>query len=100
MTFRDSKLQQHYDSAVASELGWPLCPPEERPIRALIDAYYRFEFEDGPDSPRLLEITEHVLLPELRPALRSWYHRMGEHIHGDAVQVRDRFEHLTGESLR
>ena len=99
MTFQDTKLQQHYDSAVASELGVP-CPPEERPVRALIDAYYRFEIEDGPDSPRVREITDHVLSPELRPALHSWYQRMGERIHGYAIHVRERLEQLTGEILR
>jgi hypothetical protein len=96
MTFRDPKLQQHYDSAVAFEQG---CPPEERPVRALIDAYYRFEIEDGEDSPRVREITENVLSPELRPALRSWYRRMDSRIHGYAVHVRERLGKLAGESF-
>jgi hypothetical protein len=96
MTFRDPKLQQHYDSAVAFEMG---CPPEERPIRALIDAYYRFEIEDGEDSPRAKEAAEHILSPELRPALRSWYRRMSPKIHGYAVGVRERLGKMAGESF-
>jgi len=96
-TFSDPKVQAHYDSTVAVE--WGSCPPEERPVRALIDAYYRFEFEHGEDSPQVSELTEAVLSPELRPALRSWYLRMRPKIHGHAVIVRERLGQMAGESF-
>ena len=96
MTFRDPKLQAHFDEAMKFDRG---CPPEERPVRALIDAYYRFEIEDGADSPRAREAAEQVLSSELRPALRSWYQRMGSRIHGHAVQVRERLGKMAGESF-
>ena len=97
MTFTDPRVQAHYDGAVGVE--WVPCPAEERPVRALIDAYYRFELEHGEDSQQVKELTEAVLSPELRPALRSWYQRMRPKIHGHAVTVRERLGHLAGESF-
>lgn len=96
-TFTDPKVQKHFDTAVAVE--WIPCPVEERPVRALVDAYYRFEFEHGEDSQQVREITEAVLSPELRPALRAWYLRMRPKIHGHAVTVRERLGQLAGESF-
>jgi hypothetical protein len=96
MTFSDPKVQAHYDSAVTVECD---CPAEERPVRALIDAYYRFEFDHGEDSSQVKELTVAVLSQELRPALRSWYQRMRPKIHGHAIIVRDGLGQMAGESF-
>ena len=51
----------------------------------------------GEDSPRATEAVEHLLSPELRPALRQWYQRWGDGMNENALCFRDRLSELAGE---
>jgi hypothetical protein len=94
MTFRDAKLQQHCERAAAIVSG---CPAEQRPVLGLLDAWYWFHLTEGEQSPRVAEAVEHLLSPELRPALRQWYQRCGPDMNENAISVRDRLSKLAGE---
>src|SRR5262249_5854669 len=94
MTFRDSQLQSHYERTVSLVQS---CPTEELPICALLDAGHWFHLTEGDTSPRVGEAIEHLLSTELRPALRSWYHRFGETMNPAATEFRDRLSQLAGE---
>ncbi len=94
MTFRDPKLQQHCERAAAVVKG---CPPEQLPVLGLLDAWYWFHLTEGEDSPRAAEAIEHLLSPELRPALRQWYQRFGSDMNENAISFRDRLSGLAGE---
>jgi hypothetical protein len=94
MTFRDPRLQQHFERAATVVSG---CPPEQLPILALLDAWYWFRVTEGEDSPRAPEAIEHLLSAELRPALRQWYLRAGADMNENAIHFRDRLSELAGE---
>ena len=94
MTFRDAKLQQHCERAASVVSG---CPPEQLPVLALLDAWYWFRVTEGKDSPRVAEAVEHLLSPELRPALRQWYQRLGQGMNDNASRFRDHLSELAGE---
>ncbi|HZQ46722.1 MAG TPA: hypothetical protein VFC07_06920 [Verrucomicrobiae bacterium] len=74
MKFRDPQLQRYYEWAVSVVKG---CPPEHLPICALLDAWHWFHLNEGDESPRAVEAVEHLLSPELCPALHQWYQRWG-----------------------
>ena len=98
MTIHDARLREHYDKTIGFAESIPLsCPVEERPVMALLDAYYRFAFTDGEESPVARECLQHLLSPELRPALRGWYRRFGDKMNSSAVEFRDRLSGLAGE---
>jgi hypothetical protein len=75
MTFQHSDLQQFYERVMALKVGG--LTNEERPVFALMDAYGWFRLIDGDQTAKIQEIISHLLSPELRPALRSWYRRHG-----------------------
>jgi hypothetical protein len=68
MIFRDPQLQKHVERVVSIVQG---CPADQLPICALLDAWQWFHLTEGDESPRASEAVEHLLSPELRPALRS-----------------------------
>ena len=94
MTFRDPKLQQHCERAAAVVKG---CPPEQLPVLGLLDAWYWFHLTEGEDSPCAAKAIEHLLSPELRPALRQWYQRFGSDMNEKVISFRDRLSRLAGE---
>ena len=94
MTFRDTQLQKHFERVVSVVQG---CPPDQLPICALLDAWQLFSRMDGEKSPRASEAIEHLLSPELRPALRSWYRRCGDKMNPTATEYRDRLSEMAGE---
>lgn len=94
MTFRDPLLQQQYERTLSVLQGFPL---DQRPICALLDAWHWFHLTEGDASLRASEAIEHLLSAELRPALRSWYHRHGSGMNPAAVEFRDRLSSLAGE---
>jgi hypothetical protein len=95
MTFQDAKLQQHFDKVVSFET---CCPKEQLPVGALLDAYYRFAFEDGDDAPRPREALEHLLSADLRPALRAWFQRWRDDgMNPNALAFCERLSKLAGE---
>ena len=95
MTYRDPSLQRHVDRAMAVVT----CRTEQRPVMALLDAWYWFELTEGASSPRVAEAIEHLLSAELRPALRQWYQRLGEHVNDNAMHFRNRLSDLAGEKF-
>ena len=94
MTFRDARLKQHFERATTAVSG---CPPELLPVLGLLDAWYWFRLTEGEDSPFAAEAVEHLLSPELRPALRQWYQRWGADMNENAIRFRDRLSELAGE---
>ncbi len=96
MTFRDSQLQSHYERVVSLVQD---CPTEERPVCALLDAWYLFHLIEGDASIRACEAIEHLLSSELRPALRSWYHRHEADMNLAATEFRDHLSQMAGEQF-
>jgi hypothetical protein len=96
MTFRDPQLKQHCERAEAVVKG---CPAEQLPVLGLLDAWYWFRLTEGEESPRVAEAVEHLLSPELRPALRQWYQRLGADMNENADRFRDRLSELAGEKF-
>lgn len=94
MTFRDAQLQKHFERAVSIIQG---CPADELPVCALLDAWHWFRLTEGGDSPRVAEALEHLVSPELRPALRSWYRRHGDKMNPAAVEFRDQLSAMAQE---
>jgi hypothetical protein len=95
MTFRDPQLQRHCERTASVVKG---CPAEQLPVLGLLDAWYWFRLVEGEESPRVAEAIEHLLSPELRPALRQWYRHGGDMNEG-AVCFRDRLSELAGEKF-
>jgi hypothetical protein len=96
MIFRDPKLQAHCERAVALVAD---CPADQRPVLGLLDAVFWFRLVEGEDSPRVAEAMEHLLSPELRPALHQWYERCGSGMNEAAIGFRDRLSKLAGEKF-
>jgi hypothetical protein len=94
--FTNPQLQQHFERVL------PLMttlPEEQRPICALMDAYSRFRVTHGEQSDIVREAIDCLLLPELRPGLRSWYLRSGHNMNPFAREFRDRLGQMAGETF-
>ena len=96
MKFRDAQLQQHVQRAASVMTG---CPADQLPVLGLMDAWHRFRLTEGENSPRAAEAIEHLLSPELRPALRQWYKRWGDEMNENALNFRNRLSELAGEKF-
>ena len=73
------------------------CPADQLPVLGLMDAWQWFLLTEGENSPRAAEAIEHLLSPELRPALRLRYRRLGDGMNENALSFRDRLSELVGE---
>ena len=73
MTFQHPDIEQHYERVMALSIGG--LPEDGHRVFALMDAYGRFRMVDDDQTAMREEIISHLLSPELRPALRSWYRR-------------------------
>ena len=96
MIFRDSQLHQHYERT--SSLV-KVNQPDQLPICGLLDAWQWFRLIEGDESVRTKEAIEHLLSPELRPALREWYRRHGASMNPAATEIRDRLSKMAGEKF-
>jgi hypothetical protein len=96
VNFTDSQLQDCYDRNFAAVTDYS---DQLRQVRALTAAHDFFQMLEGPHSPRVHETIEHLLLPWLRPALRSWYQRSWADTDLAAIDFRDRLSQLAGENL-
>jgi hypothetical protein len=96
MTFDDPDLQRHFDRVATLMTS---LPEEIRPIFALIDAYTWFRLIEGEQSPRLQDILQRLIAPELRPALRRWYAGFGGDMNPGAMEFHDFLERTIGEGL-
>jgi hypothetical protein len=96
MTFRDAQLQKRFERVISIAQS---CPPDQLPIHALLDAWNWFRLIDGVESPRSSEAIELLLSPELRPALRDWYHRWGDQMNPFAIEFRDHLSEIAGEKF-
>jgi hypothetical protein len=98
MTFQHPDLEQFYERVMATNVGG--VPVEEHPVFALMDAYGWFRLIDRDQTAQINEIIGHLLSPDLRPALRSWYQR---HKSIEANQqfngIRKRLSELAGENF-
>lgn len=74
-------------------------PAEQLPVLGLLEAWHWFHLTEGEESPRAAEAVEHLLSPELRPALREWYQRQGAGMNENAISLRDRLSELAGEKF-
>jgi hypothetical protein len=96
LTFRDAQLQKRCERVISTARD---CPPDQLPIHALLDACNWFRLIEGEESPRSAEAIELLLSPELRPALRDWYRRMGDDLNPFADEFREQLSELAGERL-
>ena len=96
MDFIDPLLQRCYESNFTQAGGFSGELPH---VRALIAAHDLFQMLEGPHSARVHETIEHLLLPTLRPVLRSWYQRPGADGDPAAIALRDHLSQLVGEKL-
>jgi hypothetical protein len=94
--FTDSQLQKCYDQnlAMVNDASEPL-----RQIRALIEVYDWFQMLEGQHSPRVHELIDRLLLPELRVGLREWYQRPGAETDSAAIEFRTQLNQMIGEQL-
>jgi hypothetical protein len=97
MKFNDPQLQQHFERTMSLRVG--NLPDEQLPVFALMDAYGWFRLIDSEQSSQVHEIIEHLLLPELRPALRNWYNKSGNSINPAVLEFRERLSKLAGEKF-
>jgi hypothetical protein len=95
--FKDEQLQKHFERTMALPVG--NLPDEQRPIFALMEAYGWFRLIEGQQSPKVLEVIEHLLSSELRPGLRSWYQRFGDQMNPTSLEIRDHLSKLAGEKF-
>jgi hypothetical protein len=75
------------------------CPADQLPVLGLMDAWHWFRLTEGENSPRAAEAIQHLLSPELRPALRQWYKRWGDGMNENALSFRTRLSELAGEKF-
>ena len=98
MKFQHPELEQFYQRVMGLKVGG--LPETEKPIFALMDAYGWFRVINGEQDEKLLEITNHLLSPELRPALRNWYLRHPQTNGNHAfIEFRDHLSALAGEKF-
>jgi hypothetical protein len=97
MTFKHSDVRQRYERVMALEIRG--LPDGERPVFALMDAYDFFRLIGDDRTTKIEEIISHLLSSELRPALRSWYHRAGDKMNPAAIEFRDHLSQLAGEKF-
>jgi hypothetical protein len=95
--FTDPQLKDCYDRNFAAFTD---SSEELREVRALIASHDFFQLMEGPHSPRVHETIEHLLLPRLRPILRSWYERRDADTNSGAIQFREHLSELAGERFR
>jgi hypothetical protein len=74
-------------------------PEDEKMVIGLMDAYDWFRLAEGEGSPRVREAIEHLLSPELRPALRGWYRKWGNGMNPAAIEFRERLSKMAGEEF-
>ena len=86
VNFTDSQLQKCYERNFAEITDLSV---ELRHVSALIAAHDLFRLMEGPHSVRVHEVIEHLLLPGLRPVLRTWYQRSGTDINPEESKFRD-----------
>jgi hypothetical protein len=94
--FTDAQLQKCYDQnfAEAKDGSEPL-----RQVHALIGVYDWFQMLEGQHSPRVHEVIDQLLLPEIRGGLRGWYQRPDAETDSATVGFRTQLNQLTGEQL-
>jgi hypothetical protein len=96
VTFTDAQLQKCYDRNFtdANDGSESL-----RQIHALMGVYEWFQMLEGQHSPRVHEVVDHLLLPEVRAGLREWYQRPGTATDSASVEFRNQLNRLAGEQL-
>lgn len=97
MKFQHSDVEQFFERTMALKVG--NLTDEERPVFALMEAYGWFKLIDGNQTAKIQEIISHLLSPELRPALRTWYRRHGNKLNPRVMEFRDHLSRLAGERL-
>ena len=96
MKFADAQLQKCYDQNFAEAKDGS---ESVREVRALIGVYDWFQMLEGQHSPRVHEVIDHLLLPELRVGLRGWYQRPGVEMDSATIEFRTQLNRMTGEQL-
>jgi len=94
--FGDPELQRCYESNLA-EIG--PSPGQFREIGVLLTVHETFVMLEGAHSARVHETIDHLLLPELRPGLRRWYHQSSATLDSAGLATRDHLSQLAGERL-
>jgi hypothetical protein len=94
--FNDSELQRCYESNLA-DVGPE--PGELSQIKVLLSVRAIFANLEGEHSARVHETVDHLLSPELRPALRRWYRLANSGLDTSGLKLRDDLNSLAGEQL-
>lgn len=94
--FTDPQLQECYERNFIQGTG---ISADLRPVYALIAVHEVLRLVEGPHSPRMHAVVEQLLLPALRPMLRSWYRRSGPDDSSEEIELREQLSQLTGECL-
>ena len=97
MKFKDEQIQKHFDRIMSLQVEGS--SDDQRPVMALMDAYGFFGRSYGWQSQYVQEIIEHLLSPELRPALRDWYKKFGDRMNPVALEFREHLSKLSGEKF-
>jgi len=84
--FTDPRLKRSYENHF-NEVQ--TLSDEQRQVHALMGVYHLAQVLGGFDSAGVHETIWHLLLPQLRPALRRWYQRPDLPKNDAAVLLRD-----------
>jgi hypothetical protein len=82
---------------VSRQFTW--LPESQRTIVALMDAYISHYLQDGPDAEPTQEALRLVTSPEMSPALKEYYHRLGPNRGEEMERVYRRLSAAAGEPL-
>jgi hypothetical protein len=96
MKFKDAQLQKSYDGYLRESTD---ASEDLRRMRALMAAHDLFRMLEGPHCPRVHEIIDLLLSPQIRASLRRWYQRSDAETDSAAVGFRDELSRLVGERL-
>jgi hypothetical protein len=95
--FKDEEIQKRFDRIMSLQVAG--LADEQRPILALMTIHGSFGRTYGWQSQQVQEIIEHLLSPEMRPALRIWYERAGNNMNEVAIDFRESLCKLAGEKF-
>jgi hypothetical protein len=96
VTFTDAQLEKYYDQNLAEAKD---SSKSLRQVHTLIGMYEWFQMLEGKHSPRVHEVIDHLLLPEVRQGLREWYQRPGAETDSATIEFRTQLNRMAGEQL-
>jgi hypothetical protein len=96
MEIRHPRIKRLVET-VSTQFTW--LPESQRTITALMDAYISHYIQDGPDAEPTREALRLVTCPEMRTALKEYYHRLDPNREEKMEQAYRRLSAAIGEPL-